>query len=141
MTEQFNVVEFVLGPIGAQLNEVTVGAVASMVYARAEEPVVDTFPATSCTAPVVICSVRDPSVFGELRETLNVYGPAPVPLDDPAVHVDEEPLIATSLVVELKPVTASLNVTEQLSDVALTLPGAGVQVKAVTVGAVLSTRK
>ena len=63
--------------------------------------------------------MRLPSVLGAPRETVNVYGPAPLPLLAPFVQLEEVPPIVTSLVAESKPETDSLKVTEQLKLVLL----------------------
>jgi hypothetical protein len=84
--------------------------------------------------------VRLPSLLGAPRLTVKVYGPAPEPLDAPFVQADEVPPIVTSAVVESKPVTDSLNVTEQLKDVAFVVVPLGTpQEKALTDGAWRST--
>ena len=79
-----------------------------------------------------------PFVFGTPRLTVNVYGPAPVPADAPLVHVEDVPPTVTSAVVESKPVTDSLNVTEQVRLVAFVGVVAGKQESAEIVGAIVS---
>jgi hypothetical protein len=96
--------------------------------------------AASWTAPAATWIVRLPSLFGAPRLTVNVYGPAPEPADGPFVQADEVPPIDTSAVVESKPVTGSLKVTEQLNDVVFVVVPLGTpHEKAVTDGASRST--
>jgi hypothetical protein len=80
---------------------------------------VELFVAASWAALAAIWMVSVPSVLGEPRVTVKVYGPLPLPLEAPFVQLDEVPPIVTSLVVELKPLTDSENETEQLKLVLL----------------------
>src|SRR3954451_16736423 len=103
------------------------------------EDTVELLPAVSVTAAAAIWIVSVPSLVGAPRLTVKVYGPAPVPDEEPLVHVVDVPPMVTSAVVESKPVTDSLKVTEQLKLVLLVGVALGVQVKAVTLGAWRST--
>lgn len=78
-------------------------------------------------APAVTWIVSVPSLLGEPRETVNVYGPAPLPEEAPFVQFVEVPPIVTSVVVESKPVTDSSKLAEQLKLVLLDGLAVGVQ--------------
>ena len=135
---QAKLVAFAGEPSGVQESE-AVGEAVLTVQDSCVDAAVDAFPARSDTAPLAIWSVNEPSEFGAARDTVNVYGPALVPLVAPAVQVVDVPPMVRSELLATKPVTDSLNVTEQLRLVALIVPGAGVQLNAVTDGGVRST--
>ena len=124
-------------PLVGEVTEAVIGLVVSMVHGSVDEAT-DVLPAPSMTAPAATCSVTVPSALDPPRETVNVYGPAPLPTDALLLQVVDDPPTVTSPVVESKPVTGSLKVTEQLNDVIVVGVADGRQVKDDTDGAAVS---
>ena len=98
------------------------------------------FPTESCAALAAIWNVKLPSLFGEVRLMVKKYGPTPDPVEAPgsqSIELGEVPPMIRSSVVELNPVTGSLNTAWQAMVVALDGPPSGVH-ESVTVGPAVS---
>ena len=127
--------EFV-GLVGGVLITGVPGTAVSIVHTRIEDTLELFVP--SVAAPAAIWRFKVPLELGALRETVNVYGPAPEPVELPAVQADDEPKIVRSLVFAANPLTDSLKVTEQPSDATFVGDPLGAHEKAVTDGAKVS---